>query len=140
MYYKICSIHYNGSTTVYRSYMADYLGKYGLEYKLNKVVLPPVGKLFVFDSLRSTINEFYGNSYAIFEVDVTNPTKPTEKQSLLNCTEKDVDKYWANINDGKYNQYGLGKYKMPKGTVFVDSITLLRKLTKQEILEAERGV
>lgn len=94
-----------------------------IQYKINKWVTPPIGKIFIFETKKDAI-QFQLFYEKIYKCVVKNPTKAKYyAQSCMTCL---VD-FWKNYNSNKLSEMdGVGK--PPKGTIYCDAIKLIEEI------------
>lgn len=105
-------------------YSSFTVGSCRVQYIPLEVVRPELGKLFVFSSLELAQKHFWGDE--IWECEVENP-QSTEKIANSGW-EPDYPNFWDEFNKGE--KYSSLEYQTaPIGTLLVDSVKLLRKMS-----------
>lgn len=121
LYYKVVRVWNN------EFYSLATFGRYCLKYKLNEIIKPKIGKLFVVDTLLNSKNisrTMGGFNYdcRIFECGVTNPIK---MDYLASPCDFDIEWFWNNKtyeDNRKISQL----WQSQCGTHGCDSVTLTK--------------
>lgn len=104
--------------------------RYIIGYKIGEWVKGPYGtKLFVFDNLIGARKFSRLECSVIFACEVTNPLVVGFGivPFPLNKSQPNIDKYWEKFHN--IEEYNLKLIAPPQGTVLVDSVKLLKKVT-----------
>ena len=120
-YFKVTD-HLNGSCCTF--------GELRILYRPREWILPPVGKLFVFDS-RTAAELFSIQGQKIWECSVENPVVATK--CCWSCDSEVLSEFWKHpenfVSPGKADRLNSPqkiKANCPGGTIFGDAV----KLTK----------
>jgi hypothetical protein len=108
---------------------AHVMGKYSIQYKLNEVVKPQIGKCMIFEKLENAVDWMLGD--CIFECEATDveiPVKDIYFYSSENVIDKYINYFWSHGTYPENLEIENGNELIPEGTLFASEVKLTRQI------------
>jgi hypothetical protein len=123
--YKVChKVIDEFGRTHYYSMTNDFSPhKYVVEYIIGQTTKPLIGKLFCFDTEKNARKEIDDSpNLVLLEAEI----EPAYYRTSIIASPHD-----ENIEDFWTSDYNIDCWTLPSGTIFADSVTLIRELEKK---------